>query len=166
MLLKGKEIPKEILEVLVITTVKYYGFDDIIHQGDIIVHKKLEDDVKGIFEDLLSIKFPIQSIIPISEFEWSDYQSCKANNSSCFNYRVVAGTTELSEHAKGCAIDINPFQNPWIHKNAHKIEGRVYKAGNKGTINDDVVQIFNKYGWNWGGIWKNPDYQHFFKSIS
>lgn len=34
-----------------------------------------------------------------------------------------------------------------------------------GTIldNSEVVEIFKKYGWSWGGHWKNPDYQHFFK---
>jgi hypothetical protein len=26
-----------------------------------------------------------------------------------------------------------------------------------------VVDIFEKYGWSWGGNWRNPDYQHFFK---
>ena len=34
------------------------------------------------------------------------------NNTSCFNYRVVDGTTSLSKHALGCAIDINPFITP------------------------------------------------------
>lgn len=35
----------------------------------------------------------------------------------------------------------------------------------KGTILEkgQVVEIFKKYGWSWGGYWKNPDYQHFFK---
>lgn len=30
------------------------------------------------------------------------------------NYRVVDGTTSLSKHALGCAIDINPFYNPYV----------------------------------------------------
>ena len=36
------------------------------------------------------------------------------NNTSCFNYRVVDGTSSLSKHAIGCAIDINPFYNPYV----------------------------------------------------
>lgn len=163
--ISGVEIPSEIKDTLCITTVKYYGFDDKIHQGQIVVHKKLEKDIKRIFEELLSIKFPINSVIPISKFGWSDYESVKANNSSCFNYRVVAGSTNLSEHAKGCAIDINPFQNPWVHPSAHKIEGREYNLKNKGTIDGYIVEIFKQYGWNWGGNWRNPDYQHFFKPV-
>lgn len=36
------------------------------------------------------------------------------NNTSCFNYRIVDGTDHLSKHALGCAIDINPFYNPYV----------------------------------------------------
>lgn len=30
-------------------------------------------------------------------------------------------------------------------------------------LGDTWLNIFSKYGWSWGGNWKNPDYQHFFK---
>ena len=36
-----------------------------------------------------------------------------ADNSSAFNFRVVAGTNVLSQHALGRAIDLNPVENPW-----------------------------------------------------
>jgi hypothetical protein len=55
------------------------------------------------------------------------------------------------------------MQNPWIHTSA--LNKYIYKPGEKGTIesSSDVVNIFKKFGWSWGGDWKNPDYQHFFK---
>ena len=36
-----------------------------------------------------------------------------ADNSSPFNFRVIAGTELFSQHALGRAIDINPVENPW-----------------------------------------------------
>lgn len=40
-----------------------------------------------------------------------------------------------------------------------------YNPVEKGTIEKDseIVKIFEKHGWSWGGNWKNPDYQHFYK---
>ena len=89
--------------------------------------------------------------------------SVKDNNTSCFNFRYVIGSDKLSDHSTGNAIDINPMQNPWVHPSSHKIEGRKYDPSQKGTITEEIVNIFKKYGWDWGGNWRNPDYQHFFK---
>ena len=87
-----------------------------------------------------------------------EFSSWKINNGL-----FVSGTTKLSDHAIGLAIDINPKQNPWVHPSA--LNKFPYILGEKGTIEkgDDVVSIFEKYGWSWGGNWRNPDYQHFFK---
>ena len=108
-------------------------------------------------------KFPIEKIVPIEEFNNDDMESVRQNNTSCFNFRYVIGSNKLSDHSTGNAIDINPMQNPWIHPSAHKIPNREYIPGKKGTITNEVVEIFKSYGWNWGGNWRNPDYQHFFK---
>ncbi|MCK7509072.1 MAG: M15 family metallopeptidase [Desulfobacterales bacterium] len=37
------------------------------------------------------------------------------NNSSGFNFRVIADTNKLSLHSFGRAVDINPVQNPVIY---------------------------------------------------
>lgn len=159
----GIEIPTILRENLDIINIKHYDFDNQIVDGTIICNKKISNDLKLVFDDILKIKFPINSVIPISEFKWDDMESVKLNNSSCFNYRLVIGSTKLSDHSTGNAIDINPFQNPWVHPSAHKIEGRKYDKKQIGTINDEIVTIFKKYGFSWGGDWRNPDYQHFFK---
>lgn len=157
------KIPSIILNSILTIEVKYYGFDDQIHTGKIECNKKIADDLINIFNELLNIKFPIYQIYPISKYNYNDELSVRANNSSCFNFRVVAGTNKLSDHATGNAIDINPMENPWVHPSAIKIPGREYNLDKKGTIDKSVVDIFMKYGWTWGGNWKNPDYQHFFK---
>lgn len=160
------DIPQDVKSQMCRVHVKYIGFDGITKSGHIICNKIIAEDLHEIFLHLIGIKFPIYSIIPISEFGWDDKKSVAANNTSCFNWRFVIGSDKISDHALGLAIDINPMQNPWVHPSAHVIPGRKYDESQRGTIskNSEVVEIFKSYGFGWGGDWKNPDYQHFFKS--
>lgn len=64
----------------------------------------------------------------------------------CYNARFIAGSTRLSNHAFGMAIDINSAEN-----------GR----GGRGQMNPSVVRIFEKWGFAWGGTWKYTDPMHF-----
>lgn len=155
------KIPNKIKRKLVAVKVLYKNFDGEDKIGNIICNDKVKHDIIDIFNELYSIKFPIYQVKPIYNFDNDDIKSVKANNTSCFNYRYILGTKILSDHSYGVAIDINPLQNPWMDKNA--VKDRVYDINNKGTINQDVVNIFKKYGWKWGGDWKVQDYQHFYK---
>jgi hypothetical protein len=143
--------------------VEYINFDDDIKKGILEVHKEVKDEVVSIFKEIKDINFPIYQIFPIVIFNFSDKESIIANNTSSFNFRFVAGSKKFSDHAIGLAIDINPKQNPWVHPSALNLFK--YEVGVKGTIEvgSDIVAIFEKYGWSWGGYWKNPDYQHFYK---
>lgn len=164
--LAGKDIPEEIRNKLSIVDVAYFSFDNRIHRGQLVVASDLVNDVKWIFEELLEKKFPVEKVIPVVKYNWSDDASMKANNSSAFNYRFVAGTKRLSNHATGRAIDINPWQNPQIIHGVASPAGAVYNPEIKGTItkNSIVVKLFGEKGWKWGGDWKTRvDYQHFEK---
>lgn len=49
-------------------------------------------------------------------------------------------------------------------------KGKAYldrKVQHEGMVTDEVVQLFAKYGWKWGGYYspKNIDYMHFEKDI-
>ena len=83
-----------------------------------------------------------------------DSLSMAENNSSCFNYRTIAGRKKLSDHAFGRAIDINPMQNPYNQQNkAIHPRNAIYDPLAKGTLIKDsaAVTVFLKRGWNWGG---------------
>ena len=75
-----------------------------------------------------------------------------------FNCRVIAGTDRASVHAYGAAIDINT-------KHAHY--WRNAKAGAGGTLayqNEipfEIVDIFERHGFIWGGKWYHYDTMHF-----
>jgi hypothetical protein len=99
---------------LKLLTVSHYNFDRQISVGQIMVLDKISQAVLDIFKELFLLKFPIYSIKLLNEFNGSDELSMAANNSSCFNFRPIAGTKILSMHSYGLAIDINPMQNPFI----------------------------------------------------
>jgi hypothetical protein len=157
---KGKDlIDKDIVKV----EISFINFEGTEDKGILEVHKDVKDEVVKIFNEIKEINFPIFKMETVDKYDFDDEKSVVANNSSAYNFRFVSGTTKLSDHAIGLAIDINPKQNPWVHPSA--LNKFPYVPGEKGTIEkgDEVVAIFEKYGWSWGGNWRNPDYQHFFK---
>jgi len=162
--------PDSIFENQMVLNVAYFGFDSKLHQGQVVIHKALASDISQIFDLALKIQFPFERVIPISQadFLWNDDLSMSANNTSAFNYRVKAGKTELSMHARGWAIDINPRVNPYIHSSIVEPAGAIYDPAKPGTLTmkHPIVQKFKKLGWIWGGDWESlKDYQHFEKSL-
>lgn len=158
--------PREILAAQVVLSVWYVSFDGRVHEGRLVVHGSVATAVQRIFKSLLRAKFPIQSVIPVADprFAWDDAKSMAANNSSGFNYRYKDGTAELSWHAYGLAIDLNPVQNPYIRGKIVQPAGAVYDRAVPGTLTPDSlpVRLFKQHGFKWGGDWRGKkDYQHF-----
>lgn len=61
----------------------------------------------------------------------------EANNISAFNYREITGGGRLSNHASARAIDINPFQNPYIKNDIVLPHGAKYDPSIAGTLTAD-----------------------------
>ena len=95
------------------------------------------------------------------------------NNSSCFCYRNIAGSTNLSKHARGLAIDINTLYNPYFKvrdDGSLFIQPATAGAYCERTLDfpykidhDDLCfKLFTEAGFEWGGDWvTRKDYQHF-----
>src|SRR5690348_12140193 len=66
--------PEEIILRQKVILVMYYSFDGMIHQGQIVIHEELVEDVRHVFKVMLAEKFPITSAIPIAhpKFRWDD----------------------------------------------------------------------------------------------
>jgi len=163
------DCPRYIKDRQRLITVKYYSFDGMIHQGQLVIDMDLTDDIEFAFEEALKERFPIYSVIPMSHSDfrrkgrWDDNASMEANNTSCFNYRKITGGQNLSLHAFGRAIDINPVQNPYIRKNVILPANYVYAPETIGTLtnNSVIVRSLVSRGWVWGGNWTDlKDYQH------
>lgn len=166
--LKGNNVPLWIKQNLSIVDVYYYSFDGRLHKGQIVIHQKLENDIKEIFEIIKEKKFPVEKVKPVSFYNWNDDLSMKDNNTSAFNYRKVKGTKVISAHATGRAIDINPLLNPQIKKGKVYPDNAEYNPSKEGTITKEsfLVKEFTKRGWQWGGRWRSSkDYQHFEKKL-
>jgi peptidoglycan LD-endopeptidase CwlK len=166
--------PEQIRKRQKVVKLKYYSMDGKIHQGQLVVDKDLVKDTKKVFKLALKERFPIYSVIPISDRRfrrdgrWDDELSMEANNTSGFNYREITGGGRLSNHAYGRAIDINTFLNPYIKGDIVLPHGAKYDPGVAGTLNPDhpIVKVFLEFGWTWGGSWTSrPDYQHFEKPV-
>ncbi|HEV7377367.1 MAG TPA: M15 family metallopeptidase [Pyrinomonadaceae bacterium] len=164
--------PNEIRRKQRLITVKYYSMDKQAHQGQLVVDAELSSDIKKVFALALKERFPIYSVIPISdkrfrkENRWDDELSMEANNTSAFNYREITGGGRPSNHAYGRAIDINTFLNPYIKGKIILPHGATYDPKIDGTFTADspIVREFLRLGWTWGGNWTSPtDYQHFEK---
>lgn len=165
---EGSLAPIEIIDSLSLIDVTYYSFDGLRHQGQIIADARLEDDIYEIFALIEQLKFPVGKAIPIVAYQWEDGDSMADNNSSAFNFRVIAGTNKLSLHSFGRALDINPVQNPVIYPaGIIAPEGAIYRPRNKGAFSSShpIVQEFIRRGWHWGGNFEQPkDYHHFEKT--
>lgn len=159
--------------------VLYYDFNGEVQTGELICNKGIARDLVEIFYELYLNEYQIEKIRLIDEYAGDDTASMEDNNTSCFNYRVVDGTNSLSKHALGCAIDINPFYNPYIvfdktgngndyisPKGSEIYVDRSQNFPYKIDENDLCYKLFKEHGFTWGGDWNScKDYQHFQKTV-
>jgi len=166
----GTTAPPAIIEELSLLEVRYYSFDGRLHQGQLVVHKHLHIELADLFAIIRASGFPVARVVPIVHYGWFDEASMADNNTSAFNYRLVAGSTRLSRHATGQAIDINPGQNPVIYPDGRLLPpGAGYFPAAQGTLAPDsrIMQEFLARGWQWGGDFHAlKDYHHFEKRLS
>jgi hypothetical protein len=80
------------------------------------------------------------------EIQNSDLGSEIKYHVGCYYPRFIAGSTTLSNHSFGLAIDINSLEN---------------QRGTVGEMHPVVVQIMKKWGFAWGGDWSYTDPMHF-----
>lgn len=156
-------------------SVKYVDFEGKTQQGELICNKTISKDLRDIFAELCKAKYPIERIRPISEYDNDDERSMQANNTSCYCYRNIEGSSKLSKHAQGLAIDVNPLYNPCVKRKkdgtllVQPSTGKPYVNRNKSfkykiTPRDLCYRLFIKHGFKWGGAWRSlKDYQHFEK---
>lgn len=161
----GTLAPDSVRERLCLLDVRYFSFDNRLHQGQLVLHRDVRQDILALFHLLEELRFPVARVVPIVQYGWSDDASMQDNNSSAFNYRFIAGTKRLSAHARGMAVDINPLLNPVIYPDGRvSPPGARYLPGGRGVLTEQgpVVREFLKRGWQWGGqIQSFKDYHHF-----
>lgn len=141
--------------------------------GEIVCNQAIANDLIDIFRKLYEANYKIERIVLIDEYDADDERSMSHNNTSSFNFRVVSGTTKLSKHAQGLAIDINPLYNPYVKRRkdgslfvqpatAARYADRSRRWPYQLRKGDLCYRLFIKHGFKWGGAWSShKDYQHF-----
>lgn len=80
--------------------------------------------------------------------------------SSTFYWRAVRGANRQSAHSYGIAIDINTsLSNYWLWSNPGAKE--LDKVRYENRVPAEVVEIFERHGFIWGGRWYHYDTMHF-----
>jgi hypothetical protein len=156
------------LDRLRLVGVTYWGFDREAHHGRLVLHRRVAHAVARAFGRIYAARFPIRQVRLVDRYGADDKASMRADNTSAFNCRYRNGVCcTWSMHAYGKAIDINPVENPevwsggisppngaaYADRSIHR-RGMIYRG-------DAVWSAFHAIGWEWGGSWASPDYQHF-----
>lgn len=168
--------PEITLDKLRYVHILHYNFEGEVTEGELICNQAIAADLVDIFYELYRNEYQIEKVLLIDEYSGDDIASMEDNNTSCFNYRVVEGSTSLSKHALGLAIDINPYYNPYI---TYDKQGGMHVSPETAALyadrsvnfpykideNDLCYKLFIKHGFTWGGNWNSvKDYQHFQKT--
>lgn len=115
--------------------VMYYAKKPV---ATLTVHKKCADALLAALNDIWDACTHNQATV--DKTGASDY-------AGIFNYRLIAGSHNLSNHSFGCAIDLSPAKNGFNMKS---------------TLPALVVNAFKKQGARWGGDYKGrKDPMHF-----
>lgn len=108
--------------------------------------KLLVTTVNGVDKQLQAVSDELQKLPP-------ELRKYVTKTAGTFNYRNIAGTDLISAHGYGIAIDINTdYSDYWQWSKTGKYRNRIPM---------EIVSIFEKYGFIWGGKWYHFDTMHF-----
>ncbi len=88
--------------------------DGVTHVGEMVLNARIADTCVSIFRQLYDAGYPIEKMRLVEGYGGEDELSMEDDNSSAFNTRIIEGTSQISRHAYGLAVDIN----------THPVDGR------------------------------------------
>lgn len=149
-------------------TVSFVGFDGDPHTGELVVHRDVTDGIVQVFERLFDARFPIEEMRLVTAADLAAPPTGDGDNTSAFVCRPAVGQRRWSSHAYGLAIDVDPFQNPYVRGDlvipelAASYTDRSYARPGMIHEGDVVTAAFAAIGWHWGGGWAtSSDPMHF-----
>ena len=106
------------------------------------VHKKLANEYIAIFKEMKAIGFPV-----------------RASDTAAYVWRTMATNgSKISYHSYGSVVDLNWNSNPLVYHGT----GAYRPGSDPYSVTQQVVNIWKKHGFYWGGDWKSyKDYMHF-----
>jgi hypothetical protein len=151
-------------------SINYWGFDGYRRRGQMVLSAAVVGRAAAALRDMYNQRLPIRRMYRVDRFGWSkklqgadDYKSMRADNTSAFNCRSVVNRPGVrSPHARGRAVDINTWENPyrsatglvpnswWASRSHPKIAWR--------SSSHPVVRIWRSHGFRW--TYGTGDSQH------
>jgi D-alanyl-D-alanine carboxypeptidase len=156
------------VDELAYLTVSHVGFDGEFHTGELIVNAAFADGFVEVFRRLHAARYPIEQMRVARAEEMDAPPTGDGNVTGSFECRTAAESENWSMHAYGLAIDINPFQNPYLRGDlvlpelASAYTDRSDVRPGMIVAGDAVTAAMADLGWPWGGNWKTrKDWMHF-----
>lgn len=114
-------------------------------------HTKLKvTKVNGVAEKLQAISKELEALPHLHKY--------LVDPGGTFSWRKIAATTRMSNHSYAIAIDINvKHSNYW----QWEVKDSTTRIQYRNRIPMEIVKIFEKYGFIWGGKWYHYDTMHF-----
>jgi hypothetical protein len=149
-------------------TLSFHGFDGRRHTGELVVNASVADDVVTVFRRLYAASYPIEEMRLPTTADLDAPPTGDGNNTAAYVCRNTRGTTTLSAHAYGLAIDVNPFLNPYrkgdlvLPELASAYLDRSWRRPGMVLRGGVVTRAFAAVGWTWGGDFSSvSDLMHF-----
>jgi hypothetical protein len=149
-------------------TLTFLGFDGRAHTGELVVAASVADDVVSVFQRLYAASYPIEEMRLPTTADLDAPPTGDGNNTAAYVCRAVRGSTVLSAHAYGLAVDVNPFMNPYVKGDlvlpelASAYLDRRWRRPGMIRAGDAVTSAFADVGWTWGGNFRSvSDPMHF-----
>ena len=90
----------------------HWDYDNQMHVGEMVCNKVIADRVATILRQLFDAKYPIQRMLLPDVYDADDETQMRDNNSSCFCYRNIAGSTNSIRHK---CRNIHYYYNKVLH---------------------------------------------------
>ncbi len=153
----------------------HWGFDDRVHEGQLVVNRDVAAPLAKVFRKLYDLRFPIRHMRFADAYGPARARPADGDISGSFECRqavpspCTGGTASgsWSNHAYGHAIDLNPVENPYVGcgRTRDRASERYIDRSRlrRGMVTPAVVRAFRSIGWGWGGDWsgRTKDYMHF-----
>lgn len=140
----------------------YEFFDAVYGKTESEVRKNLTpiqwvDDTKLLISRKNGIHKHLQSVSDELKKLPQHFRKYLDRPGGTFNYRAIAQTNRKSAHSYGIAIDINVRHSHYWLNSKQKNDKIIYQN----SIPFEIVEVFEKHGFIWGGKWYHFDTMHF-----
>ena len=116
--------------------------------------------INSIHEKIQKISEELEELVLV----YPEYIQFVDQPGGTYCWRTIAGTNRLSNHSFGMTIDINITHShywQWDLKKEHRAVCEEAELLYRNAIPWEIVAIFEKHGFIWGGKWYHYDTMHF-----